>query len=187
MATMLRALVMLGVFVGLPAAWIYYGPLPAEAQRLVDRVVTVAKEAVNWEAAPSDALPQSPNWVNSSAAPQYTPAISAATEAPAYGTPPSGNPSSATDVEAAPPAAPTIAARLEPLLVQLRQWNVAAYDLRPWGGGEKLYRFHCEMPLGANAGLTQQFEAVAADPQTSVEQVVAQVSQWRLERGAGGM
>ena len=34
--------------VGLPAAWIYYGPLPQGAQRVVDRFVEVARDAIGW-------------------------------------------------------------------------------------------------------------------------------------------
>ena len=37
---------MLAVLVGLPAAWVYYGPLPPRAQRVVDRFVAAAKEAI---------------------------------------------------------------------------------------------------------------------------------------------
>ncbi len=46
MAVLIRAVLMLLVLVGLPAAWVYYGPLPSNAQRLVDRVVEVAKSAM---------------------------------------------------------------------------------------------------------------------------------------------
>ena len=49
MATTLRGFVMLAVLVGLPAAWLYFGPLPKNAQRVVDRVVAAAKEAVGWD------------------------------------------------------------------------------------------------------------------------------------------
>ena len=48
MASLMRALLMIVVLVGLPAAWVYYGPLPPQAQRVVDRFVDVAKSAVGW-------------------------------------------------------------------------------------------------------------------------------------------
>ena len=89
----------------------------------------------------------------------------------------------------APPSAKaptTLAERVEPLLTQLRQYGVAEYALERWGGDGKLYRFHCEMPI-AGGSLTQQFEAVAANPEASVEQVVAEVAQWRTTRDAAGM
>jgi hypothetical protein len=103
--------------------------------------------------------------------------------------PPLQDPSrAAPPLEAAPAPAPTtLAERVEPLLTQLRQFGVAEYALERWGGDGKLYRFHCEMPLGAGAALTQQFEAVTADPEASVEQVVAEVSRWRLSRQVSGM
>ena len=81
---------------------------------------------------------------------------------------------------------PTLPERVEPFLVKLRQFGVAEYALERWGGDGKLYRFHCEMPV-IGSSLTQQFEAVAADPEASVEQVVTEVSRWQLARQASGM
>jgi len=49
MAVIMRAMVMLLVLVGLPAAWVYYGPLPPRAQRVADRVVELAQDALGWE------------------------------------------------------------------------------------------------------------------------------------------
>ena len=165
MATFCRALVMLSVLVGLPAAWIYYGPLPPQAQRVVDRVVSTAKGAVGWDKqAARPAEPQT----------QTGEAPSAPIAAP-----PVAPPLTAT------PKPPTFAERVEPLLAELRQLGVAEYALERWGDSGKLYRFRCEMPLRASAQLTQQFEAVAADPQLSVEQVVAEVSQWQLTQRVG--
>ena len=191
MATMLRALVMLGVLVGGPAAWIYYGPLPPEAQRTADRLVGAAKQAVGWEKQPAP----TPDVLNDSADVNYQPPApagkgGAATTAPAF-----TNASAPTvkSVEAppgrlsTPRQAPTFEERLEPLLVQLRELGVMEYALERWGDGGTLYRFHCEMPLAASAQLTQQFEAVAEDPQQSVAQVVAQVSEWQLAQQCGGM
>lgn len=70
-------------------------------------------------------------------------------------------------------------------MAQLRAFGVAAYALERWGEGGALYRFRCEMPLSTGGELTQQFEAVAADPQSSVAQVVTEVSRWQVAaRGA---
>jgi hypothetical protein len=179
MATFFRALVMLSVLVGLPAAWIYYGPLPPEGQRVVDRVVSAAKEAVGWNksaAKPSEAeskADEAPAW--SIDAPIAAPPIA----------PPLVTPVVAT--EPAPTQLPSFQEQVEPLLAQLRQFGVIEYALERWGDGGKLYRFRCEMPLGASDQFTQQFEAVAADPQVSVEQVVAEVSQWQLTHRSAGM
>ena len=43
MATTLRSTVMLVILVGVPATWIYLGPLPMEAQQVVTRLITTAK------------------------------------------------------------------------------------------------------------------------------------------------
>jgi hypothetical protein len=184
MATTFRALVMLAALVGLPAAWIYYGPLPPDAQRVVDRLVGVAKEAIGRDTtSTASAGPGRAQSMNDAAAPAWDAAASGGTSArlelPA-----------AAPVEAAPLAAtkaPTLAERVEPLLAKLRQFGVVAYDLEPWGTGGKLYRFHCEMPLAESAQLTQQFEAFAEDPQATVEQVVAQVAQWQTANQRAGL
>jgi hypothetical protein len=176
MATTFRALVMLSVLVGIPAAWVYYGPLPPEAQRVVDRVVGAAKEATGWAEPPAPVATTAPAAAHDSAAPSFTPTITAA--------------ASAAPVQASPlpaPKAPTFAERVEPLLARLRQLGVVAYDLELFGNSGNLYRFHCEMPLGVDAHVTQQFEAVAADPQESVAEVVAQISQSQVDRGRAGL
>jgi hypothetical protein len=166
MVTAIRAAIMLTVLVGLPAAWVYYGPLPDGAQRVVDRFFAAAREAVGWDA--SEAMP----------AQAATPI--AASTAPQFAAPPSTAP-------APTPSQPPLARQMEPLLVQLRQLGVAEYALEPWGADGGLYRFHCEMPLAAGAQATEQFEAIAADPHATVEQVVAEVSSWHAARRAGGM
>lgn len=191
MATLFRAAVMLSVLVGLPGAWIYYGPLPTGAQRVVDRFVAIAKEATGWKEA--EAKP-APTW-------DFTKSAPIVGEGLAENSGGMNPPAREGDVlaaplqigsalplpEPAPAKAPsTLAERVEPLLTQLRQFGVAEYALERWGGDGKLYRFHCEMPIGGGS-LTQQFEAVAANPEASVEQVVAEVSQWRLTRQMGGM
>src|SRR5688572_25462682 len=175
MATFFRALVMLSVLVGLPAAWIYYGPLPPQGQRVVDRVVSAAKEAVGWNA---PATQSSDAKANADEAPAWS--IGAPTAAPPLVTP-------VVATEPAPAKPPSFQEQVEPLLAQLRQFGVIEYALERWGDGGKLYRFRCEMPLGASDQFTQQFEAVAADPQVSVEQVVAEVSQWQLTHRSAGM
>jgi hypothetical protein len=189
MATLFRATVMLSVLVGLPGAWIYYGPLPTGAQRVVDRFVAIAKETTGWKEA--EAKP-APTWDFTKSAPIVAEGLgenSGGMNLPAryVDAPPLQFGSALPLPEPTPATVPsTLAERVEPLLTQLRQFGVAEYALERWGGDGKLYRFHCEMPIGGGS-LTQQFEAVAANPEASVEQVVAEVSQWRLARQAGGM
>jgi hypothetical protein len=161
MVTAIRAAIMLTVLVGLPAAWVYYGPLPHGAQRVVDRFLAAAREAVGWDvsdAPPATATVSTP--IANTPDPQFT----------------------ALPAPAPAPSQPTLAQQMEPLLVQLRQLGVAEYALEPWGQGGRLFRFHCEMPLAADGAATEQFEAIAADPQASVEQVVADVSSWHAAR-----
>ena len=182
MATTFRALVMLTVLVGLPAAWVYYGPLPPEAQRVVDRLVGVAKEAIGWDKPTSYHLADATEN-------NYSPAP-AANSADALDMRVAVQSAVVTPVEApalVPPKSPTFAQRVEPLLAKLREFGVVAYDLEPWGASGTLYRFHCEMPLGASDQLTQQFEAVAENPQATIEQVVAQVAQWQTDWQRVGM
>jgi len=184
MATLVRAVVMLSVLVGLPAAWIYYGPLPPQAQRVVDRFVAAVRDAAGWDEAAS-------RKASSAAEVSYQPSAPNFAPSEANGRVAAGDESKAARPAAAPalipPPAATFAERVEPLLAKLRQLGVAEYALERWGDGGTLYRFHCEMPLGESDEFTQQFEAVAVDPQLSVEQVVAQVSQWQLTHRSAGM
>jgi hypothetical protein len=190
---------MLAVLVGLPAAWIYYGPLPTGAQRVVDRVVAAAKESIGWNKS-GDARDR---WVRveelKPAAPRraealVVPAVHEEVVAPRGLLAARGGEHLAErdgytcadgcTCSAARPL--TLADRLDPLLARLRQLGAIEYALEHWGEGGKLYRFHCEMPVGATP-LTQQFEAVTADPQKSIEQVLADVSSWQLARQTSGM
>jgi hypothetical protein len=165
MQTMLRAATMLAVLVGLPAAWVYYGPLPPQAQAAVDRVVATAKEAVEWD-----------RWMataDSTVAHLAPPVASVPIRAVRAVTP-----------QAQPVAAPTpsLAERVEPLLAQLRGWSAAEYRLEPWGDGGRHFRFWCAMPIVDGAAATQLFEAVAADPQAAVERVAADVAAWQAAK-----
>ncbi|QDT01632.1 hypothetical protein [Adhaeretor mobilis] len=180
MATLFRATVMLSVLVGLPAAWIYYGPLPKEQQQALDGLIEGlterGSELLGWGGIGPDGAP-----------------VQAANAKPqaAGGSPESSDLAErAIQVESRAPAPVVpLPSRLqetvqagsdfEPLLRQLRHLGVSQYDLETWGEAESLYRFHCKVPLvGPSAELTQQFEAITADPQDSIAQVVAEVAQW---------
>lgn len=166
MLVFFRAVVMLAVLVGLPAAWIYYGPLPPGAQKAVDRVVEVVKNATGWQR-PSE------NLVDAKAAPRF-----AATEpAPAFSTGPAPSP------PAAPGATPAgLAEQAEPLLERLRALGPTEYSLEPWGRQGEFFRFRCSMPLTPGHEATRQFEAVAETPLASIEQVVGEVTHWHTAR-----
>lgn len=174
MATAIRAAIMLTVLVGLPAAWVYYGPLPDGAQRVVDRFVAAAREAVGWGAesasTPKGAAPQLAVSPAMPPAPRF--AASSSTPTPAARPAPS-------------PAPPALAEQMEPLLMELRRLGALEYALEPWGADGRLFRFRCEMPLAAGDRATEQFEAIAPDPRATVQQVVADVSSWHAARVAG--
>jgi hypothetical protein len=178
---------MLSVFVGLPAAWVYYGPLPPRAQRVVDRFVAAAKEATGWDkpTAHHGETPaeEAPGFVigGETAAAFASPASSPAGEmAPAFNSKP-------TPVHGAPAEGWAGKQGLEPLLEQLRRLGAATYVLEPWGSGQKLFRFQCEMPIAEGDAMTQQFEAIAADPAVTVQQVVAEVSTWQVARAGSAV
>ncbi|RIK72684.1 MAG: hypothetical protein DCC67_18940 [Planctomycetota bacterium] len=176
---------MLSALVGLPAAWIYYGPLPPEAQRIVDRFIGVAREAIGWNRAAAPATNQRPQFEYLTAASPA--ALQSTGAAPSVQTPaaPAFAPPAVGQSATAPPG-PSISQRVEPLLRQLRQLGVAEYVLERWGDG-RLYRFRCAMPLGEGPNLTQQFEAVAAEPEKSVEDVVQQIASWTTARRDAGL
>ncbi|HMO85627.1 MAG TPA: hypothetical protein PKC18_11985 [Lacipirellulaceae bacterium] len=162
MATLLRALVMLATLVGLPAAWIYYGPLPPSAQRVVDRAVAMAKETLAKSRCVGGVCPIEPLAGDAPlseyrAATQSAPATTPAATAPRV----------------------ALAQQLEPHLAGLRTLGANEYVLESWGDQGKLYRFRCELPVGAGSQATEQFEAVDADPCESVSQVLADVAAWR--------
>jgi len=164
MQTTMRAGTMLAVLIGLPAAWVYYGPLPPQAQRVVDRFVVAAKEAVEWDrlTMTGDSKVTPPG----ARVPVRTVTVS---------------PPPAQQAEMAPQPA-SLAERVEPLLAQLRNWGAEEYQLEPWGEGGCYFRFSCAMPIVEGAAATQLFEAVAADPQASIERVVADVAAWQATK-----
>ena len=167
MAEFCRAIVMLAVLVGLPAVWIYYGPLPESAQQVVDRLVALAREASGMQ--------QSEVAVT----PAKVPAIKAVQSfsSPERRTEPSAAPITATG----PPA--SLETQLEPLLRRLRSLGTTEYTLEPWGFGGQFFRFRCEVPVADDQKMTRQFEAVSESPQASVQQVLGEVKQWQVAMG----
>lgn len=171
MTTTVRAVIMLLVLVGGPAAWMYYGPLPDSAQRVVNRFVASAKQAVEWDKhfGGGQKVNRSKQELPNAAAHEANvpgPRLDHE-QTPQLGT--GGN-------------AETLAGRLEPLLARLRALGVAEYALEPWGSDGRMFRFRCDMPLAPGGKAMEQFEAVAADPQSPIEKVVADVTCWQAER-----
>jgi len=166
MPVQMRAIVMLLILVGLPAAWVYYGPLPPRAQSVADRVIELTQDALGWERSePDEATISAPRYnTDISAAPLFEPTADVAIE------------NSKSSV------ASRLIEQVEPLLVRLRGLGVSQYSLEKWGNAGQMYRFCCDMPLAQSDEVTRQFEAVSQSPQASIEQVVAEVALWQTAR-----
>ena len=151
MATAFRATVMLVVLVGLPAAWVYYGPLPPEAMGVIERTIASAKHSIGW-----DEQFQTSGWADEAqkTAPRFDASMASASQhlqqqeipfaiepkTPAV-TDSKFTLASATvpppKTEPAPKSANvgvSLAKELEPHLSLLRAMNAADYTLENWGG-----------------------------------------------------
>lgn len=173
MKELFRAVVMLLVLVGLPAAWIYYGPLPPSAQKVVDRVVDVVKDATGWQQPHCDTF-------EDKTAPRFATSTPAAPSLPPE--PPAVIPVSLSNDA---PAASNLQQQLAPLLEKLQAFGPTDYSLEEWGAEGEFFRFRCAMPIGGQAGFSRQFEAVAANPAECIQQVIGEIGQWRGKRQAG--
>lgn len=203
MATAFRATVMLVVLVGLPAAWVYYGPLPPEAMGVIQRTIASAKHAIGW-----DEQFQSSNWADEAqkTAPRFDASLAAASQTlqqqeipfdvqpktPAVADSRFTLASATVPTPRAEPIATntanvgvSLAKELEPHLSLLRAMNAADYTLENWGGEGRLYRFRCSISLGNSDDHTRQFEAIDEDPLTAVRQVVGEVTAWQNARHVG--
>ena len=182
MAVFLRALVMLVTLVGLPTAWMYYGPLPARAQRVVDRFVEVAQDAVGWKQPPTvDSLDARKLRRDSTKCCPHLPTCRRSRTPSFEGNQPPVHLAGATMNLPTPPVSLSGAGEgeMEMHLSLLKKLGVAQYALEKWGAG---YRFKCALPLGDNPDFTQQFEAIDADPLATVRQVVGEVTSWQNAR-----
>jgi len=199
MATLFRATVMLVVLVGLPAAWVYYGPLPPTAMGVIQRTVATAKHSLGWgEPLPSVQQASAPP----KTAPRYDAAIASAAQtlrqlpAEAQAPPPAMVRDSqfllaSANLPVEPQASPLevdaeLASLLEPHLSLLRKLDATEYTLENWGDGGRFYRFRCAIALGGSEELTRQFEAVHTDPLRAVHQVVGEVTSWQNARHSVG-
>ncbi len=202
MATVFRAVVMLVVLVGLPSAWVYYGPLPPAAIEVIERTVASAKQSFGWNesAAATEWLVETPK-----TAPRFEASVTQATQSLQQ---------QAAAEQAALPLQPMtrdaqfslasvsvpvpertapvavdddLARQLEPHLSLLRSLDAAEYTLENWGGSGELYRFRCAVALGDSDDHTRQFEAIHADPLRAVHQVVGEVTSWQNARRLSGV
>jgi hypothetical protein len=184
MAVFFRALVMLLTLVGLPAAWVYYGPLPKNAQRVADRFVEVARDAIGW----STPLPAETAQSQTKSAPRFDEVLPTQSELTSVSRATFEGSKAPVQLASAREAIPSLP-QLEPSpgmndemqmhLSLLKKLGAAEYSLEKWGDG---YRFKCEIPLGDNVDFTQHFEAIAAEPLVTVRQVVGEVTSWQNAR-----
>jgi hypothetical protein len=172
---------MLATFVGLPAAWIYCGPLPTDAQRVVDRLVERVKLRLGWHrSTPPTSWLSSRQELGAARGPLPKPSTVSLAGVQAAGPPAGSQEIVAPQVQQSPARQDP----LEPLLAQLRQLGAAEYALESWGSSGQFFRFRCALTLGDSDDHTRHFEAISADPRTSVEQVLEEASRWRTAAGA---
>jgi hypothetical protein len=182
MAVFVRALVMLVTLVGLPAAWVYCGPLPAGAQHVVDRFVEVAQDALGWKRpATVDSLGAQKTPTRFDSVLPMPPDRPVVSQANFEGSRSRVKLAGATMNLPTPDASAsnTSPGEMEMHLALLKKLGVAQYALEKWGAG---YRFKCAVPLGDNPDFTRQFEAIDADPLATVRQVVGEVTSWQNAR-----
>ena len=160
MAVFLRATIMLLVLVGLPAAWVYYGPLPPKAQKIVDRVMELGQEFLRNNQTSHD----------EKVAPRYS------VEPQQVNFDPKVLPASFAPTQPAAIEEDSLAEQLEPHLSFLRRLGAEEYTLEKWGDNDQMVRFRCLISFGSHEGCNRQFEAIAENSLSAVRQVVGEVS-----------
>jgi hypothetical protein len=68
---------------------------------------------------------------------------------------------------------------MKSLYARLKQLGARRPQLSPWGSGGQLYRFSCQMSIAGVEDFNRHFDAIAAEPQVAVEEVIAKVEAWR--------
>lgn len=202
MATVFRATVMLVTLVGLPAAWVYYGPLPTPVMGVIERTVLAAKQSCGWgncqltdpwETAQQKTAPRYDTASDPAMDDALLLAQQAAVEQSAAPMPTMRHDGQLALASANLPQATmsvplqgesALANQLDPHLSLLRSLGAANYTLENWGGSGELFRFRCSIALGQNEDHTRHFEAVGADPLQAVHQVVGEVTSWQNARRA---
>ncbi|MCH2113410.1 MAG: hypothetical protein MK171_00640 [Pirellulales bacterium] len=180
MAVVLRAMVLLAVLVGLPSAWVYYGPLPAGAQALANRVAEIAKSALLGDTVAVQPDPR----LGEAAADQRAVADDWQLAQPVRYQPDRTLSKSGIGEKRQSPKT-GLREQLEPHLSVLRKLGASEYTLEDWGRDGQLVRFRCAVSMGEGEDFIRQFEVVAADSLVAVRQVVGEVSSWQNARGMG--
>ena len=182
--TFVRTVVMLATLGLLAKLWYHHGPTVEELQVIGVRVAEIAQQTWTdyWQSrdansslageAPVAPAPFSPP----SNALQPIHAEPSATRLPAP------SPIQLASAVAAPPLAPATSAASDPvqrMLDELTQWGVRDSQLEPWGTSGRLYRFSCSAPWARSPSFSRHFEAVADSRLAAVEQVAAEIRDWR--------
>lgn len=202
MATVFRATVMLVTLVGLPAVWVYYGPLPTPVMGVIERTVLAAKQSCGWAGCeltnPWDsseektaprydstgdiAMDEALLMAQQASVEQVAPPVPAMHRDPQLSLASASLPTRHQAVPVQGESA--LAKQLDPHLSLLRSMGAANYTLENWGGTGELFRFRCSIAWGQSEDHTRHFEAVAADPLRAVHQVVGEVTSWQNARRA---
>ncbi|MGI9455298.1 MAG: hypothetical protein ACR2NU_01985 [Aeoliella sp.] len=162
-----RAVIMVGTFAVAGLAYVAYGPELQELQPVVDRLKEAAVDLLDNQNDQSIETPV--------AGGSLTPFPEAANSLAPLGAPPLVDARiEPANLEVAETPVAVIARRLE-------QLGVTEYSLTPWGPGGGFYRFECSAPWGSSGNFSQQFDAVASDPETAARQVLEQVEKSRVE------
>jgi hypothetical protein len=70
----------------------------------------------------------------------------------------------------------------EAIATRLRDLGAIRYTLEPWGSTGELFRFRADVALGDDPRLHRYFDAVDVDQLTAMQNVLAQVEDWRTGR-----
>jgi hypothetical protein len=65
--------------------------------------------------------------------------------------------------------------------MRLRELGATQYVLEAWGHDNSRYLFVCRMAVGGNPNVNQVFQATKTDPWDAMQDVLAQVEQWRSQ------
>lgn len=170
-----RTIIMFGTITVGAMAWKVYGPPPEQLAPIVNRAVELANQTLGRDAT----SPKS----SELSAPRLA-AIGDSVIEPL----PGGAPLR-VDPEVAPAShfldipthsAPQ-AANADALLSRLRSLGAVEVEVKPWGATGQTYRCACRMASPSNPTLERNFDAVAANAKSAVEQVLADIEEWRQQ------
>lgn len=189
--TVFRAIVMIVTGVIVAKGWQLYGPSNERVKDFTAAALEKALAAWDGSAVATSNVPkvvesgntQPPSMGNAvqtvplpaEPAPQLVPLPKATAEPPV----------AATGTPATIAAAPSTAMgedEVASLLTQLQQMGAIDAQVVQWGSSGQLYRCFCRAKVADTAPTARHFEAVAPEPTTAVEQVVAKVEAWRTEQ-----